>query len=625
MTTPSHHHEEDFATTGRANREVWRHLLGYVKPYWKQLATILAMAVCMVSTHMLQPLLAEGVIDNIRYGDGEGWGIYIVIYFAMTVVVATCVMIFICACGKISTHMCHDIRIAGFKRLQELSFAYFDHRPVGWLMTRLTSDCNRLSRIFSFGMMNLLWGIWFLVMVTTIMLIKEWSLALLVLSVVPILVFISVFFQRRLLRASRAVRKTNSQITAAVNESINGVRTTKTLVREEENYEEFQGITEEMYTHSVRSLLLSATYFPVVMIIASIGTATALWMGGNRVADTANLPDPFTIGMLIAFIMYARKFFLPIQDLARFMADWQFAQAAAERVVSVLTAEPDIFDSPEVKQRLLDHAASKNATNPLLAEDGHPTHIDTIEFRDVDFAYNEENPVLMGLNLSVKRGQRIALVGPTGGGKTTIVSLLCRFYQPTGGDILFNGIDYRQRGLHWLQSQLGIVLQAPHLFSGSIRENIRYGRLDATDAEVEQAARLVCAHEFIIEAGGYDKDLGESGVGLSTGQKQLISFARAILANPQVFVMDEATSSIDTTTEEAIQKGIEEILKGRISFVIAHRLSTIRSADIILVVRDGQVVEQGTHQELLALRGEYFELYTQQFTQEHEAELLEEG
>ena len=625
MTAPQHHHEEEFAATGRANFRVWRELIRYAKPYRMDFVRMVVYAMLMASSYMILPLLTEGVVDNIIYGKGMDWTVYVIIYAVVVTVVAGVVALFIRTCGRVTCYMCHDIRKAAFLRLQELSFSYFDHRPVGWLVTRLTSDCDRLSRIFSFGFFEVVWGICFIVFTATIMLYKAWSLALLVLAVVPALALVSAYFQRRLLRTSRAVRKTNSQLTAEFNESITGVRTTKTLVREDENSAEFAGVTEQMYGQVIRNRLLAATYLPVIMVVASIGTSVALWAGGVRVQDTAHLTHPFTIGMLIAFVMYARQFFMPILDLARMIADWQLAQAAAERVVSVLTAEPDILDSPAVKKRIADHAALGEAVAPTVAEDGYANQIETIEFRDVDFAYNEENPVLMGMNLSVKRGQRIALVGPTGGGKTTIVSLLCRFYEPTGGDLLINGLDYRERSLHWLQSQLGIVLQAPHLFSGTIRENIRYGRLDATDAEVEQAAKLVCAHEFILEAGGYEASVGEGGAGLSTGQKQLISFARAILAQPQVFVMDEATSSIDTTTEQAIQQGLEEIFKGRISFVIAHRLSTIRSADVILVVRDGHVVERGTHHELLAARSEYFELYTQQFKHEHEEELLAEG
>jgi ATP-binding cassette subfamily B protein len=337
-----------------------------------------------------------------------------------------------------------------------------------------------------------------------------------------------------------------------------------------------------------------------------------------------------TLGTLVAFINFAGQFFNPINQMARVLTEMQAAQAAGERVMGLLATEPKIRDSEAVRQRRAEAespAASDSRFQPPcsgLAQDGYPANIDSIEFRQVTFAYEEGSPVLRDFNLTVRAGQTIALVGQSGGGKSTIVSLVCRFYEPTQGELLINGVDYRQRSLHWLQSQLGIVLQTPHLFKGTVRENIRYGRLDATDAEVEEAARLVNAHEFITQMEqGYDTPVGEGGNRLSTGQRQLVSFARALLARPQVFVMDEATSSIDTETEQAIQAGIERILAGRISFVIAHRLSTIRRADRILVINRGLIEESGTHDELLRRRGHYHELYTSQFRREREEAVLE--
>ncbi|MBE2212320.1 MAG: ATP-binding cassette domain-containing protein, partial [Opitutaceae bacterium] len=299
--------------------------------------------------------------------------------------------------------------------------------------------------------------------------------------------------------------------------------------------------------------------------------------------------------------------------------------AAGERVLGLLATQPRIADSASVREKLARHAAaSSRAQN--RAPDGHDHRIDTIEFRDVGFKYDTGRTVLEGFNLTVRAGQTVALVGPSGGGKTTIVNLASRFYEPTGGSILINGLDYRERSLSWLQSNLGIVLQQPHLFRGSVRDNIRYGRLSATDAEVEHAARLVNAHAFIAALEkGYDTDVGEGGNRLSTGQKQLVSFARALLADPQIFIMDEATSSIDTETEQLIQAALREVFRGRISFVIAHRLSTIRSADLILVINKGRIEEAGTHEELIRRRGHYHELYTGQFRHEQEEKVLREA
>jgi ATP-binding cassette subfamily B protein len=371
-----------------------------------------------------------------------------------------------------------------------------------------------------------------------------------------------------------------------------------------------------MFGASVRNAILAAMYFPMILSVCSVAGAMALWLGGIDVMSAE-----MDIGTLIAFFSYAGIFMFPIHELSRLFAEAQIVQAAAERVTGLLETEPEIKDSPEVRAAI--EARSESGPQTGVAIDGMAERIETIEFRNVGFAYKEGKDVLKDFNLTVKPGQTIAFVGPTGGGKTTIVSLLCRFYEPTSGKILIDGVEYRRRSLHWLQSNLGIVLQTPHLFSGTIRENIRYGNLQADDEQIQWAAKIVNAHEFIMEfEDGYDTEIGEGGAKLSMGQKQLVSFARAILADPQIFVMDEATSSVDTETEQLIQNGLAKVLAGRISFVIAHRLSTIRSADRILVIRNGRVVEEGTHSELIRLAGEYYELYTNQFTEQRQEEIL---
>jgi ATP-binding cassette subfamily B protein len=358
----------------------------------------------------------------------------------------------------------------------------------------------------------------------------------------------------------------------------------------------------------------NALYFPIVATLGGLAAGLALWHGG-----VIALSEGMTLGTLVAFISFAGQFFQPINQLAQKLTEMQGAQAAGERVMGLLATEPAIQDSPAVRQRIA-QAPAGNGT----ACDGREARIETIEFRDVTFAYATGPTVLQGFNFTARAGETIALVGTSGGGKSTIVSLVGRFYEPTGGQILINGVDYRERSLAWLQSQLGIVLQTPHLFKGTVRENIRYGRLDATDAEIETAARMVNAHEFILQLEqGYDTPVGEGGNRLSTGQRQLLSFARALLADPQIFIMDEATSSIDTETEQLIQRGLETMFVGRLSFVIAHRLSTIRRADRILVITQGRIEECGTHQELLRRRGHYYELYTSQFRREREEAVLE--
>jgi ATP-binding cassette subfamily B protein len=367
---------------------------------------------------------------------------------------------------------------------------------------------------------------------------------------------------------------------------------------------------------------LTSLYFPLIMTLGGVGLALALYRGGQL--RLAMGPEAMTLGDLILFFTCATQFVFPILEMAPVIAEMPNTQASAERVFGLIDTDPDVKDTPEALEAM--RAQRKNPA-PGKAIDGYDEKIEEVRFEDVCFAYKsfEKNGerVLDGFNLTMRSGQSVALVGPTGGGKTTIVSLLCRFYEPTAGGIFINGVEYRRRSLLWLQSNLGIVLQQPHLFSGTIRENIRYGRLDASDAEVEEAASLVHAHDFIIrQEQGYDAEVGEGGGRLSTGQKQLVSFARAVLANPQIFIMDEATSSVDTETEQLIQSALRRMMRDRISFIIAHRLSTCRAADAVLVVDAGKVVEQGNHAELIARRGRYYDLYTTQFTSEMAEDII---
>ena len=376
-----------------------------------------------------------------------------------------------------------------------------------------------------------------------------------------------------------------------------GVRTSKVFVREDANLSDFDRVAEELRGYSVRNAVLSAVYLPIVLTIGSIAIALALVTGGHQV-----IIGSLVVGEVVMFMYYAQLFFAPIQDMSAWFAELQMAQASAERVLSLVEAEPEIRDSDQVAAALRMHGT-----------DGYPDEINRIEFRDIGFRYREGPPIIEGFNLTVEAGQTVALVGATGGGKSTLVNLLCRFYEPTEGQILVDGVDYRQRSLRWLQSNLGIVLQQPHLFSGTIADNIRYGHLEATVEQIQQSAQLAGAHEFICDLeDGYETQVGEGGNQLSLGEKQLVSFARAVLKRPRLLVMDEATSSVDTETERQIQSGLAQVLAGRTSFVIAHRLSTIRAADIILVIEHGKIVEQGSHWELLKQCGVYHDLYTEQ-------------
>ncbi|MBC2606137.1 ABC transporter ATP-binding protein [Pelagicoccus albus] len=611
--------EEEFSS--KIDLNLWKRIFRFALNHKRLLIPLTLSALVLSLIDAAFPIVTMMAVDIVE-NEGVPKDLLPVagIYFGLTLGLAGLVYLFIRCAGGISHHIAFDIKRDCFKRLQELEFSFYDKQPTGWLISRLTADCDRLSRILAWGFLDLMWGSFFVLAMSITMLILNWKLALIVLATIPPLVAVSIYFQRKMLLTSRQIRKHNARITASYNEGIAGVKTTKTLGRETENLNEFEGMSTDMYSASVHRALLSAIYLPLVMIIGSIGSGLALWYGGLNV-----LSEAITLGTLVAFISYAGNFFHPINQIAQIMAEIQGAQAAGERVMSLLATEPKIRDSEQVSEKIHSHSTSNNQSE-ATAIDGHESYIRDIDFSDVTFSYDRKNTVLNKFNLTVKRGQTIALVGPSGGGKSTIISLVSRFYEPVEGEIRFNGIDYRERSLAWLQAQLGIVLQTPHLFNGSVMENIRYGRLDATPEEVREAATLVNAHDFIMKLeDGYDTVIGEGGARLSTGERQLISFARALIADPQIFIMDEATSSIDTETEKLIQDGMQRVFKGRISFVIAHRLSTIRSADQILVISKGEIEEQGTHAELLAQRGHYYHLYVNQFRREGEENALEAG
>lgn len=595
--------QDEDAFQPRFDFALWRKVLHFARPYRAHLMLLSTLAMACAGCDVLVPWLTGRFVDRVTIPGARGQLMGLgAAYLGVVLTLGCCIFGFILVAGKITTGVSYDIREAAFSKLQELSFSFFDRKAVGWLMARLTSDVASLARVMAWALLDLVWGTIVLTALAIVMLSLNWRLGLLVIVVAPPLMWVSRFFQVRLLRTSRALRKANSHTTAAFNEGIVGVRTSKSFVREERNLEEFKQLTTQMYGHAVKNALYSAVFLPLVLSLCSVGVALALWRGGIDVELGA-----MSLGTLVMFIQYAGFIQNPAQELANTLTQVQGAQASAERIAGLLDTPVEIQDGPDVLPAQL-----------------HPERIERIEFRNVSFAYKEGQQVLKDFDLLVEPGQSIALVGPTGGGKSTIVGLACRFYEPTQGQVLVNGIDYRRLGLHWLQSRLGMVLQQPHLFSGTVRENIRYGNLRASNEEVEAAARLVNAHEFISGMKeGYDSQVGEGGNQLSTGQKQLISLARAVIADPQLLVMDEATSSVDTHTERAIQRAVEKVLEGRISFVIAHRLSTIRSVDRILVISGGRIIEDGSHHELIQRRGYYFELYTNQFTSEREELVLD--
>ena len=623
--------EKDY--TQKFELSLWKKLLHYAPRYVKHL---IALAVFMAVSALIDvafPLMTSYAIDRLIAGNADAplhvmghvveglarlLGVtnmtaFIIVYALLVCCSVATIYAFLHQGSVIEVGICYEIRSLGFRKLQELPFSFYDRMPVGYLMSRMTSDVQRLAETIGWSLLDLFWGAVMLIMCSVTMLTINWRLGLAVMAVLPPLGVISVWFERRILTAWRSVRKTNSRITGAFNEGIMGAKTTKTLVREEMNSEEFNEMTSEMHAASVRAASLNALYLPIVIALGSLATAWALWRGGML-----TLKGLMTLGVVQVFVNYTVQFFEPVRNIASTFSELQAAQAAAERVITLLETEPDIVDTPDVIAAFGDSFHPRRENWPELKG--------RIDFEHVDFKYRDGEKVLSDFNLHVNAGETVALVGPTGAGKSTVVNLICRFYEPTAGVIRIDGVDYRRRSQLWLQSNLGYVLQEPRLFSGTVRDNIRYGKPDATDAEIEQAARLVNADAFIrCMEKGYDTDVGEGGSRLSTGEKQLISFARAILADPRIFILDEATSSVDTETEAVIQQAISKVLAGRTSFIIAHRLSTVRSADRILVIEDGVIKESGTHQQLLRLKGSYYRLYMSQFEEERTRKMLSEA
>lgn len=585
--------EEEFST--QLNGGTVRRLLGQLAPYKGQVALFLACSFGVSALEAYFTRISGWIVDNgVKAGDHDALLGLVLQYGLLMVLFAGMVFTFIYSCGILGQRVQYDLRKRMFEHLQRLSFSYYDRKPVGWIMSRLTSDPERVSNVLTWGFLDVTWAITNITLSLIFMATINWQLALIVAAIMPVIIRVAVWFKQRILVEYRDVRKFNSMISGEYNESITGVRVIKSMRRENKNLAEFSNLTHNYHRSAYRAAFMSALFLPTVQLISAVAVGAVVWYGGNQVATGA-----MTVGGIYAFIGYITFMMWPVQDIARVYADLQHAVASAERMFSLLDSEPEVVDKP-------------NAKDPK-------TLLGDIEFQNVDFYYDPNKPVLKDFNLKIKQGETVALVGATGGGKSTIVNLLCRFYEPRNGRILIGGEDYTDFTLHGIHSRIGMVLQTPHLFSGTIRENIRYGRLDATDVEVEDAAKIAGAHAFIstLEK-GYDEEVGEGGILLSVGQKQLLSLARAVLANPEIFIMDEATSSVDTLTEALIQQGMDHVMKGRTSFVIAHRLSTIKRADKIIVIADGRITEMGNHAELLRRKGYYYNLYTQQFRQELE-------
>ena len=603
--------EESFEET-EFDASIWKKMFRFLTPLKKEVIISIMFAMFLAFSDVLYPLLNRYGIDTIiASGTLEGLPWFIGAYIIYMFLLGFMVFGFIHFAGKIETHLAYYIREKAFKKLHELPYSYYDKTPVGWIMARMTSDSRKLSDILAWGLIDLTWGGLMMVGITIAMFVVNWQLALLVVIFLPILLYLSIFFRTKILKAYRAIRKTNSKITGSYNESLGGAKTTKTLVLEDQNYQDFTMLTSKMRKSSIRVAIFSGLYFPSIIFVSSLATAVIIYYGGIDVSENI-----ITIGTLYVFINYVLQFFDPVMQLANILARFQEAQASAERILSLIEEPLSIDDTDAVKN------IYGTLYQPL--KENWEVLEGKVAFKDVTFKYDNGETVLSNFNLTVKKGESIALVGQTGAGKSTIVNLICRFYEPTGGMILIDDEDVQKRSVSWLHSNLGYVLQDPHLFSGTILENIRYGRLSASDEDVKKAAQMVDADRFIHSfENGYDTEVGEGGSRLSVGQKQLISFARALLADPKILILDEATSSVDMETESSIQKAIDTVMKGRTSFVIAHRLSTIVKADRILVLENGKILEEGPHQTLINAGGHYQKLYMNQFKKKEEAQLLE--
>ena len=581
-------------------------LLPYLKPYRFIVISMILFGLLGSLVDIVLPLFQKYALNHFIAGETLDTIIsFIVAYGIILAFQVIANMISAYQACQIEMYVGRDMKRASFNHLQTLAFSYFNQNSVGYIHARVMSDTNRIGSLVSWGLMDGVWNISYILGAVVVMFITNAKLALWVVAIIPLTALAATFFQKKLVSINRKVREVNSRITGNFNEGITGAKTTKTLVIEEKMENDFNSTTEEMRKVSVHGAHYNAMFASMISFSASVALALVLWKGG-----IITIEGVFEIGSLSVFMSYALGMMEPVQLIVRCISNLITVQVNVERFTRLMETESDVRDSAEVIEKYGDSFESKK-------ENWEPLHGD-ITFEDVSFKYPDgDEYVLEHFNLHVPQGTNVAIVGETGAGKSTLVNLVCRFFEPTEGRILIDGKDARERSQLWLHSNIGYVLQSPHLFSGTVAENLRYGNPDATQEELEAAIRSVSAESVIAHMDkGYDSEVGEGGDLLSTGEKQLLSFARAILANPRIFVLDEATSSIDTVTEKLIQEAIESLMKGRTSFVIAHRLSTIRQADIILVVNAGKIVEQGTHEELIRKKGEYYHLYTRQFQEE---------
>ena len=579
-----------------------RKLAPYLRPYYKTIAVMVILGVFSSLADSIYPLFTSYALDTFVAGKTlRGIVPFSLLYLLLMAVTEAVNYYCLYKCGVVEMKVDRDLRNASFNHLQTLSFSYFNQNNVGYIHARVMSDTGKIGELVAWRLMDFVWEASYILFVIVMMLAINVRLAAWTLLIVPAGVLIITYFQRRLVEGNRKIREINSTITGNFNEGITGARSIRTLVIEKLMQRDFEKDTTRMRKASIKTTHYSALFASVVTMLSSFALALVLWRGGKLTMNGV-----IRLGTLSVFMSYAVGMLEPVQNVIQTLAAFISIQVNIERFTKLLEVKSDVADSKEVIEKYGDNFTAKK-------ENWEPLHGD-VEFRDVSFRYPDgKELVLDHFNLKVQQGTNVAIVGETGAGKSTLVNLVCRFYEPTSGQVLIDGKDVRLRSQLWLHSSIGYVLQSPHLFSGTVRDNLRYGKPDASDEEIWQALHTVAA-EYVVRKmdKGLDSEVGEGGDLLSTGEKQLLSFARAILADPRLLILDEATASIDTVTEKAIQDAIRTVIKGRTSFVIAHRLSTITNADIILAVKDGKIVEQGTHAQLMGRKGYYYELYMQQ-------------
>jgi len=578
-------------------------VLPFMKPFRGMVLVMVLCGLASTGVDLLVPQFQRYALDHFISGNTlDTLPVFIAIYVAVVLLTAVLNYISCTYAMKTEVSVNRDLRNAAFSHLQTLSFSYFNQNSVGYIHARIMSDTSRIGSLVSWSLMDSVWHLSYLIGAVLVMLIVNAKLALMVIAILPLIVLLFSVFQTKLVRVNREVRELNSKITSDFNEGITGAKTIKTLVIEDKMANDFVSDTGAMRRKSVHVAHLRGMFSATLNVASSMALAIVLWQGGYIAASE--------VGTFSMFMSYAQGMMEPVRWIIDAISDLITTQVNIERLSRLLETKSDVVDTPEVIEKYGDAFQPKK-------ENWEPIKGD-IEFCDVDFKYPDgDEYVLENFNLKIPFGSSIAIVGETGAGKSTLVNLVCRFFEPTKGKVLIDGRDARERSQLWLHSAIGYVLQTPHLFSGTVRENLLYGNPNATEEQIRNALELVSATEVVDRMEkGIESDVGEGGDMLSTGEKQLISFARAILADPRILVLDEATASVDTLTEQKIQTAIETITKGRTSLVIAHRLSTIKNSDLILVVRDGKIIERGKHDELLKAKGHYYNLYTRQYEDE---------